>query len=45
MMLLVVFAYYRRTYTDKIYRNNEYGLSDDRIKLMKRSWKTPPRRC
>ena len=24
--------YYRRTYTDKIYRNNEYGLSDDRIK-------------
>ena len=23
---------YRRTYTDKIYRNNEYGLSDDRIK-------------
>ena len=24
--------YWRRTYTDKIYRNNEYGLSDDRIK-------------
>ena len=23
---------YRRTYTDKIYRNNEYSLSDDRIK-------------
>jgi len=24
--------YWRRTYTDKIYRNNEYSLSDDRIK-------------
>ena len=24
--------YWRRTYTNKIYRNNEYGLSDDRIK-------------
>ena len=24
--------YWRRTYTQAIYRNNEYGLSDDRIK-------------
>ena len=24
--------YYRYTYTDKIYRNNEHSLSDDRIK-------------
>ena len=24
--------YYRYTYTNRIYRNNEYGLSDDRIK-------------